>query len=319
MSADFTPTMGAWKTTGAFRFWCQKVLPAVYDDSLSYYELLCKVVQALNDVVENLDTTHTDVTNLLTAFEELQDYVNNYFAGLDVEEQINAAVDDKLDAMVEAGTFDELFTNLFAAQFEAINTALDLVNEKIEAAPKMVKGNVLFTDYDANLAIPQSFCYIGNNRIVGYWAMSYYGSDTGYLKCIDIVNRTVIWSYPILGYHGNSICYKEDTNEVYLAGCYSYSDSNTYIPNVIVINLSQPSAVDRVILSPTSAVYSMAYDPEEKEFYVTTNTTRSSGGINLVSVLDETFSTVKRSFTLDGLGALLGNYNNTQELTVAKS
>ena len=25
-----------------FRLWCQKVLPLVYDDSLSYYELLFK-------------------------------------------------------------------------------------------------------------------------------------------------------------------------------------------------------------------------------------------------------------------------------------
>ena len=54
------------KLTGEpFRFWCQKVLPAVYDDSLSYYELLCKVVEYLN-------TTMHDVV-------ELEDYVTNYF------------------------------------------------------------------------------------------------------------------------------------------------------------------------------------------------------------------------------------------------
>ena len=32
-----------------FKFWCQKVLPLVYDDSLSYYELLCKVVDYINN------------------------------------------------------------------------------------------------------------------------------------------------------------------------------------------------------------------------------------------------------------------------------
>lgn len=37
-----------------FRFWCQKVLPLVYDDSLSYYELLCKVVDYLNRTREDL-------------------------------------------------------------------------------------------------------------------------------------------------------------------------------------------------------------------------------------------------------------------------
>ena len=34
-----------------FKFWCQKVLPLVYDDSLSYYELLCKVVNFFNEVI----------------------------------------------------------------------------------------------------------------------------------------------------------------------------------------------------------------------------------------------------------------------------
>ena len=39
-----------------FRFWCQKVLPLVYDDSLSYYETLCKVVQYLNKVIEDVNS-----------------------------------------------------------------------------------------------------------------------------------------------------------------------------------------------------------------------------------------------------------------------
>ena len=33
-------------------FWCHKVLPLVYDDSLSYYEVLCKVVKKINEVIE---------------------------------------------------------------------------------------------------------------------------------------------------------------------------------------------------------------------------------------------------------------------------
>lgn len=35
------------------QFWCQKVIPLVYDDSLSYYELLCKVVNYINDMIDN--------------------------------------------------------------------------------------------------------------------------------------------------------------------------------------------------------------------------------------------------------------------------
>lgn len=40
-------------TIKKLRFYCHKVLPLVYDDSLSYYELLCKVVYKINEMIEN--------------------------------------------------------------------------------------------------------------------------------------------------------------------------------------------------------------------------------------------------------------------------
>lgn len=39
------------ETIKTLRFYCQKVLPLVYDDTLSYYELLCKVCNKLNEVI----------------------------------------------------------------------------------------------------------------------------------------------------------------------------------------------------------------------------------------------------------------------------
>lgn len=98
--ADFTPQLGDYKTLQPFRYWCQKVLPLVYDDSLSYYELLCKVVDYLNKTMEDVETLHGDVTNLHTAYDELQSYVNSYFSSLDVQEEIN----NKLDNMSKDGT-----------------------------------------------------------------------------------------------------------------------------------------------------------------------------------------------------------------------
>ena len=40
-------------TIRKLRFYCHKVLPLVYDDSLSYYEVLCKVVNKINEIIEN--------------------------------------------------------------------------------------------------------------------------------------------------------------------------------------------------------------------------------------------------------------------------
>lgn len=38
------------------RFWCNKVIPLVYDEALSYYEVLCKVAHKINELVESTNT-----------------------------------------------------------------------------------------------------------------------------------------------------------------------------------------------------------------------------------------------------------------------
>lgn len=53
--------MGDFIKNSPFRFWCQKVLPLVYDDSLSYYELLCKVVGKLNELAENQNNLSDEI------------------------------------------------------------------------------------------------------------------------------------------------------------------------------------------------------------------------------------------------------------------
>lgn len=110
MSINVLPNYNAPNKTGLFRFWCQKVLPTVYDDSLSYYELLCKVVNYLNDVIENVDTTNTNVDSIYNSVVQLQNYVNNYFDNLNLQDEINA----KLDEYVADGTL----TNILLGQYQ---------------------------------------------------------------------------------------------------------------------------------------------------------------------------------------------------------
>lgn len=96
-----------------FRFWCQKVLPLVYDDSLSYYELLCKVVNYINNLIKDVNTLTTEMTELQQAFITLKNYVDNYFTNLDIQEEIN----NKLDKMAQDGTFDTIIKAYFNRKF----------------------------------------------------------------------------------------------------------------------------------------------------------------------------------------------------------
>lgn len=36
-------------------FYCQKVLPLVYDDSLSYYECICKLTNKVNELIDTFN------------------------------------------------------------------------------------------------------------------------------------------------------------------------------------------------------------------------------------------------------------------------
>lgn len=113
---SFEPSIvhGSVTTLSPFRYWCQKVLPLVYDNSLSYYELLCKVVEYLNETMENVNTVGENTNALYNSYLELVNYVNTYFDNLDVQYEIN----NKLDEMVESGELSNIIKESFGYLFE---------------------------------------------------------------------------------------------------------------------------------------------------------------------------------------------------------
>lgn len=58
-----------------FYFWCQKVLPLVYDNSLSYYEVLCKLTKFINDIINNQNYLYELVGPYESEFEQLKQQV----------------------------------------------------------------------------------------------------------------------------------------------------------------------------------------------------------------------------------------------------
>lgn len=61
-----------------FKFWCMKVLPLVYDDSLSYYEVLCKVVKYLNDMIENDKVLAEGLEELKSELNVVQKWIDDF-------------------------------------------------------------------------------------------------------------------------------------------------------------------------------------------------------------------------------------------------
>lgn len=61
-----------------FRFWCYKVLPLVYDNSLSYYEVLCKVVKYINDLIAQDKIFAEELEELNKELKVVQTWIDNY-------------------------------------------------------------------------------------------------------------------------------------------------------------------------------------------------------------------------------------------------
>lgn len=61
-----------------FRFWCYKVLPLVYDDSLSYYEVLCKVVNYINKLIEQDKIFGDELEKLKSDLSVVQKWIDDY-------------------------------------------------------------------------------------------------------------------------------------------------------------------------------------------------------------------------------------------------
>lgn len=101
-----------------FKAWFQKTLPLVYDDSLTYQELLYKLIAKINEVVESQNQTNENFDELYALFIQLKEYVDNYFKNLDVQKEIN----NKLDEMAKDGTLDKIINEQI---FGELNDRID--------------------------------------------------------------------------------------------------------------------------------------------------------------------------------------------------
>lgn len=119
-----------------FITFCQKVIPLAYDESMSYYETLCalrdyvgQMITAVNnnaDAVSELQEKYIEfTTNMTNLYNELKNYIDNYFNNLDVQTEIN----NKLDEMADSGELTDIIGQyLELASILAFNIRNDLKN-----------------------------------------------------------------------------------------------------------------------------------------------------------------------------------------------
>lgn len=82
-------------------------------DALTDWQLYCKLGKEINKIIDSQNVVGTEMEKFSQAFIELQNYVDNYFKNLDVQDEIN----NKLNEMASDGTLEniineKIFSNL---------------------------------------------------------------------------------------------------------------------------------------------------------------------------------------------------------------
>lgn len=124
-----------------FKLWTLQNFPFIAEDfdALTNYELMCKIVEYLNNVIS--------VTNEQTkAINEMKEYFDN----LDVQEEVN----NKLDKMAESGQLSDIIAQYLELQgLLCYNTTTDLINADNVADGSFCKtfGHLSYNDGKGSL------------------------------------------------------------------------------------------------------------------------------------------------------------------------
>lgn len=131
------------------RYWCHKILPLVYDDSLSYYEVLCKTSAKLNEVI---DSTNGLLNAWNTYKNDIDKAFGEYTAGLDKKFD---DLTDKIDAdfLRYKDTVNDAIRDEFAEQERRLTEQ----DDKIAAQDTQItaisdKVNTFITEYNKTIA-----------------------------------------------------------------------------------------------------------------------------------------------------------------------
>ena len=128
------------ETLAPFTKFCVSIgaIPSSYKESLTYEEQLIWLMNYLqNTVIPTVNNNAEALEEVQRLMVQLQEYVDNYFENLDVQEEIN----NKLDEMAENGTLEEIITSYI--NLKSI-LAFDTVSD-MKSATNLINGSFVET------------------------------------------------------------------------------------------------------------------------------------------------------------------------------
>ena len=152
-----------------FKFWCQKVLPTIYDDSLSYYEAICKMATYLNATIEQVNEFQKMIDALpetILNSEKFQQMLTNAVDGK--IDALYKVVQDALDAFErEQDAFEKQVNDSNAAFQQQVNADNTKFKNDVNTANNQFKQevNTKLSKYETDNA---QFKQEVNTKLTGY-------------------------------------------------------------------------------------------------------------------------------------------------------
>lgn len=130
MENIFVEFLPPWVETG--------LQPAFYDkESGTVLQQTARMYAKVNELVATVNNQNTTIEDYITKFNELHDYVYDYFDNLDVQEEIN----NKLDQMLLDGNLTEIISEYVDTYMdETINPLVDNQNNRIQVIEDKVNA-----------------------------------------------------------------------------------------------------------------------------------------------------------------------------------
>ena len=130
MENIFVEFLPPWVETGLQPAFYDKESGSVLQQTARMYARVNMLIRMFNKLSKE---TKEIVENYIEQFNQLHDYVHDYFDNLDVQEEIN----NKLDAMVEAGTLQEIITTYIQSN---VAWTFDSIAE-MQSATNLIDGS----------------------------------------------------------------------------------------------------------------------------------------------------------------------------------
>lgn len=213
---------------------CFKVLPLVYDESLSYYEVLCKLTKLIQEMAKNVDGNFNSIQNEI---EKIYSQITDLKAYVDEQDsKLSNRIDLTNERITEEIRKCHEHCEIYAKRL--YDQLLDILNQYQGEMKQWVLGEIA----KIPTGIPKQFAITGNPETSGLQhdiitvtresMCDFVNSDKFTCEQVDEIG------IPIKFYENTNICYDYDTKCFYDLIHNEIDDIQTDAPSIFYFSIS---------------------------------------------------------------------------------